>query len=887
MQIKSLVKKINRLFCITPLLCLGLSGVAFADNYNVKIDAPSVNEGGTLQFTVTLVDPLDNTTLKAANGEEVLVDWTTSDAGVAQGGSDFTANFGTVTFAAGQNTNTFDVATTADTDVETDETLRVVLSNGRTNPAGGTVDWATNNETDGTITDDDSVTATLSAPVQQNEDAGNYTFTVTLDQAITDTNVVATLAYETNDGTATVANSDYTDNDAIGIDLTTGATVFTFDVPITADTDVERPEETFTFAITDSTANVTVVSSPQTGRIIDDDIVTATLSAPVQQTEGSGNYTFTVTLDQAIADPNAVATLDYETNDGTATVANLDYTDNDASGINLATGATEFHFDVPIINDTEVELAEETFTFGITGSTSNVNVAGSPATGKIIDDDQVVATLSGPTDQFESAGNYRFTVTLNNAINDPNAVATLDYETNDGTATVANLDYTDNDASGVDLATGATVFTFDVPITDDATVELDDETFTFKIVGSTTNIIVSNSSATGTIIDDDHDVIITPVNTEQPETTSSYAFEIEVDPPVKSGENVSVHYTTSDDTTTAGSDYTVTAADIDFTASTLNPYTITVPILEDTSYEGDEIFSVTTSTGSGSTTGDLNHGVAANGTITDPYSISITDVSVVEEYTDTTMATVTVSLDRDNDNDANPITVNYTTNDSGAATATADSDYTTKNATLTFNSANPLSQVINVEILADEDIEGPEIFTIDLSNPSPSADVTITDNSGTVTIDDNTGDFIVNVLPDFTFEEGQTTPATAIFSFQLNNDIPAGQEVVIDYTTADGTAVAGSDYTTKSGQITLPAGTLAADIHTISVDVTADGVLEGEQDFFMNFTAVSDNFTLNRAQQKCTIQDHDFEVGFTGSVSVTEDGNNTATPADPERAVLL
>ncbi len=351
----------------------------------------------------------------------------------------------------------------ADTDVESDETLRIVLSNGRINPAipGGTVDWATSNETDGIILNDDQVTATLTAPLLQAEGVGNYIFTVTLNQAITDSNAVATLDYATSDGTATVANLDYSGIDGTGIDLTTGGTVFTFNVPITDDGNVELAVENFSFAITGSTANVTVVDSPLTGRIIDDDKVTATLSSPYSQNEDAGNYVFTVTLSQAIADPNAVATLDYATNDGTATLADTDYSDNDDTGINLATNDTVFTFAVPITPDSNVERPEETFTFAITDSTANVIVVDSPATGRILDDDQVTATLSAPSSQAESVANYTFTVTLDQAITDTNAVATLDYATSDGTATVANLDYSTTDGTGIDLATGATVLELD------------------------------------------------------------------------------------------------------------------------------------------------------------------------------------------------------------------------------------------------------------------------------------------------------------------------------------------------------------------------------------------------------------------------------------------
>ncbi len=78
------------------------------------------NSGTTnLQFTVTL---------SAASRTPVTVDFTTVN-GSANTGSDFTANFGTLTFAVGVTTQTITISVISDTTVEADETLFVTLSN--------------------------------------------------------------------------------------------------------------------------------------------------------------------------------------------------------------------------------------------------------------------------------------------------------------------------------------------------------------------------------------------------------------------------------------------------------------------------------------------------------------------------------------------------------------------------------------------------------------------------------------------------------------------------------------------------------------------------------------------------------------------------------------
>ena len=173
--------------------------------------APTVTEGGAATFTVTLSN--------AAN-EDVLVGWATKSAGdtlgfgeTAQPDSDYTAESGSVSIAAGDTTGTFTVQTTDDTLVEGSETFVVTLeeaTKGTDTPPEfvllGTY-FAT-----GTITDNDTapdgVTVTVS-PTRVDEGTGATDITVTVSlegtaQFTTDTPV--TLEFE--DGTAT-AGVDY------------------------------------------------------------------------------------------------------------------------------------------------------------------------------------------------------------------------------------------------------------------------------------------------------------------------------------------------------------------------------------------------------------------------------------------------------------------------------------------------------------------------------------------------------------------------------------------------------------------------------------------------------------------------------------------------------
>ena len=89
----------------------------------LNINDVSLAEGnaGTTNFVFTV-------TLSPASGQPVTVDFATQN-GSATAGSDYTATTGTLTFAAGDTSETITVPVTGDATFEPDETFNVVLSN--------------------------------------------------------------------------------------------------------------------------------------------------------------------------------------------------------------------------------------------------------------------------------------------------------------------------------------------------------------------------------------------------------------------------------------------------------------------------------------------------------------------------------------------------------------------------------------------------------------------------------------------------------------------------------------------------------------------------------------------------------------------------------------
>ena len=174
---------------------------------------------------------------------------------------------------------------------------------------------------------------------------------------------------------------------------------------------------------------------------------------------------------------------------------------------------------------------------------------------------------------------------------------------------------------------------------------------------------------------------------------------------------MTVHWTTSDGTATAAdNDYQTASGDITFKPGETTKQ-IPVSVIGDTKYETDETLSVTLS---GSHNAIISQPNAIGTILNDdlPPSLSISDVSVLEGDSGTTLATFIVSLSASS---GIPVTVNYATSDGTASTS--DSDYQARNGTLTFLTGGPLQQTVTVPINGDTRNEPDETFFINSRIP--------------------------------------------------------------------------------------------------------------------------------------------------------------------------
>lgn len=604
-----------------------------ADNilYNnkpvVNIANAQVTEGNTgtknLDFTISLT---------SAAQDPITMDYTTAN-GSATAGVDYTAQTNTVTFNAGESSKTISIPIICDTTVESDETFQVTLSNlsGTASFSGGGSSLAAT----GTILNDDGVTLptiSISSPsiTEGNASTKNLDFTVTLSAAAAGTIGVS---YTTQNGTATTLDQDYTAQTNT-LTFNPGETSKTISIPIIGDTTIEL-DETFQVVLSSITGAATFAGGGATlagtGTITNDDGNLTVSIANVQTTEGdTGTKTldFTVTLS---APAPASVSMNYATSDGTATIANNDYTSTTGS-LTFSAGQSTKTISVPIVGDTTHE-ANETFQVtlsSLTGSNvvfSNGN-ATLAATGTIQNDDNNIVSVNTPAVVEGNTGtaNLTFTVSLSAPATAP---ISMSYTTQDGTGTLANNDYTATNGT-LNFAVGESSKTITVPVVGDINIE-PNETVGLVLSNLTgTNVAFSNGNATlsttGTITNDDNTgnvMSITSVETlEGNSGTKILRFTVTLS--VAPDGPLDVDYVLSNGTATADSDYTNIAGTLSFYDNSTPGLTlkhtaqrIDVPIIGDLVVESDETFQVTLSNLVGTNVAFSNGGttLSATGTI--------------------------------------------------------------------------------------------------------------------------------------------------------------------------------------------------------------------------------------------------------------------------------
>ena len=835
---------------------------------------------------------------------------TYSVGGTATAGSsnDFTiVNSGSVTLTVGAISVNIPVLIADDNADESAETVLLTLT-----PASGYTVGSTSVHTL-TINDDDATALTLVGSTGNVTEGDTKEFTVSLDRALVDGEIlVAPLTFT---GTAT-RGTDYTLACASASDVTcanlnsggatvtftgsssaTTATSMTITLTAAADTTAEPTAETVVIGLGRPTATGLDGGATTTATLADFSIVDPTPVAAFDLdlrsvSEDAGTHNVTVNLSPAA--PHAGITLTYSVG-GTATAGSgNDFTIANSGSVTLPSGATSVNIPVLIADDNADENAE-TVLLTLTPASGYTVGATSVHTLTINDNDNPakttpVVSVSGGMLVTEGTA-ATFTLTADPAPDSDISVTVM---------------VTDSGAFAVGGQTGTKMVTINTNGTATLTVTTLGDTIdepngaiTAAVTGGT-GYSAHNTTHTAsvTVNDDDDPSTGTPVVSVSggPAVTEGTAatFTLTADPAPDSDISVTVMVTDSGAFAVGGQTGTKMV-----TINTNGTATLTVTTLGDTTDEPTGAITAAVTGGTGYSAHNTTH--TASVTVNDDDATALTLTGPKGDVTEGDTKAFTVNLSRalvDGESLVAPLTLtgsatrgtDYTL-DCASATGVACAGLNSGSATVTFTgSSSPTtatSMTITLTAAADTTAEPTaETVVIGLGTPTP------TGLDGGATTTDTLADFsIVDPTPvaafDLDLHSASEDAGTHNVTVNLSPAAPhAG--ITLNYRVG-GTATAGNgnDFTiANSGSVTLPLGATSVNIPVMIVDDNAD---ESAETVLLTLTPASGYAVGSTNVHTLTINDNDDPstgtpvVSVSGGAAVTEGADATftltATPA--------
>jgi uncharacterized protein (TIGR03382 family) len=448
----------------------------------------------------------------------------------------------------------------------------------------------------------------------------------------------------------------------------------------------------------------------------------------------------------ALSNPSyQTVTVDWAVNDGTAQDETGDGDYLDASGtVTFAPGVVSQPVTVQVSGDPRYE-GDETFTVDLSNP-ANATILDAQGLGTVQDDDFPSISIGDVAlDEGDaSLTDFVFTVTLSK----PSIqTVTVDWAVNDDTAEdeIGDGDYLD--VSGTEtFPPGVVSQTVTVQVAGDVKFE-SDETFTVDL-SSPVNATILDAQGLGTIQDDDGQPTMSIDDVALGEGDSlltDFVFSVTLTNP--SDQIITVDWGVSDGTAEdedGNADYVDALGTVTFAPDVVSQ-TITVQVVADTKYEGDETFTVDLSDPTNATITDAQGlGTIQNDDVQP--TVSIDNVALVERDIGTTDFTFSVALSNAS---SQVVTVDYATADGDAS---AGADYAAAAGTVIFIPGET-RQPISVQVAGDTTPEGDETFMVDLTAAS-NATIVGAQGVGTIKNDDGVAPQVTYMLVDGGGDEG-------------------------------------------------------------------------------------------------------------------------------------
>jgi hypothetical protein len=781
--------------------------------------------------------------------------------GKAQGGFDYQAVSGTLTFGVGETTKTILIPVTNDAQVNGNRAFLVNLSN-----VQGGAALATPSSAVVTIVDDDKAGIfQFSATAYNATEPAAVSTTATVTVTRTGTNLAgASVQFATSNGTA-IAGADYT---ATGTTLVFGAgeTSKSVAVPILVNA-VPQGNKTVNLSLSNPGGGATLGALTSALLTIVDSVPTARFSAASYSvTEGA---TATITVVRG-GPTTGTFKVDYITGGGTAT-AGVDYTAK-AGTLTFSAGVSTLSFTVPTLNNADTVDGR---TVGLTLTVNLPGVAAAPSTATLaIKDNDAPGTFDfGAAAYSATEGGAAPQIAVNRTGGSGGTVV-VGWTVTGGTATGGALPTTpgaDYAPTSGSLTFGPGVTSLKVPLTivNDTLAE-DPETVILGLtltnqplgaaIGGTT------PSTTLTILDNDNGgtVQFTLAMQTVAESVAGGKTNLVV---TRAGtalaSGVLVDYVATGDTGAV----TLPTGTLTFGTGQLSAM-IPVTILSNAIAESDRNVVVTLSN-------PHSTGLATGANAPALGALTSTTLKIVDDeprlqfgaasavVTEGGAATITVTR---TGSMTGQVTVNYATSD---GTGVAGTNYTAAGGTLTFPAA-VTSRTFSVATIDDLVVTGSRTVNLTLSGAA-GASIGGT-NPATLTIQDKeSAGTIQFAAASATVVEGLLgDPARTVRVTVTRTGANLVGPIEVGWSATGGTTTAGVDFTPASGTLTFAAGVAS---QVFEITATDDGVAEGTETIVLSLGAPSGAAVLGApssmtvyvidAQQSVAFSTPTFTVGET------------------------
>lgn len=362
------------------------SSTTSSSSASSEVQDTTVNNAGSFRFTTgsyKIDEDKGEATISVirygGNAGSVTVQYTTQN-GTAESGSDYDLSEGTLTFADGKTTATFQIPVHDDNEAEQNETVFVTLKSSGGGAQIGSPDTATltivdNDEGDGSTADvsnSHGVFVFSAAEYEASEDMGSVTITI---DRTSGTSGAASVKFETSNGTA---DSSYYDQNVGTISFADGESSKTVTVTV-KDNSNNNGNKTVNLKLSLPTGSATLGSLSTSKLVIVDNEISSFGNGKLKLSDDSypnaseGNP-LAIIIDRMGGSKGDV-TVDYETVNALAKAGD-DYTETSGT-LTFKEGESQKIIIIPILSDTQND-ARETFRFTISNPTGGAELS-SPA----------------------------------------------------------------------------------------------------------------------------------------------------------------------------------------------------------------------------------------------------------------------------------------------------------------------------------------------------------------------------------------------------------------------------------------------------------------------------------------------------------------------------